>query len=105
MKVSNVKFEYPKLLLDTWLKSCASIGEIKNGKLLKRKTGIMNKKRFHSMPSPNQHIQKWGLQCTVNLEQSALVYFVDFKPTHQYETLLLLRVCAWLSKCGADTAC
>lgn len=41
MKASNVKFEYPKLLLDIQLKFCASTGDIKNGKLLKQKTGIM----------------------------------------------------------------
>lgn len=69
-----------------------------------RRLGSWTKNWFHSVPSPNQCIQKWGLQCTVNLEQSAPVYFVDFKSTHQYETLLLLQVCVWLSKCGADTA-
>lgn len=53
MKASNVKFEYPKLLLDTQLTFCASIGYIKNGKLVKQKAGIMRKKPdFTACPIP-----------------------------------------------------
>lgn len=104
MKASDVKSEYPKLLLDIQLRFCASIGDIKNGKLLKQKTGIMREKWFCSMPSPSLCIQKWGLQCIVNLEQSAPVYLMEFKLLYQYEKLPLLQVRVWLSKCGADAA-
>jgi len=102
-RASNAKFEYPKVLLDIQLKFSASIGEVKNGKLLKQKTGIMREKWFHSMPSPNQCIRKWDLECTVNLEQSAPVCFMEFKPPHEYE-MLLLQMRVWFSKCGADAA-
>lgn len=42
MKASNVNSEYLKLLLRIQLKFCASIGNIKNNKVLKQMFGIMN---------------------------------------------------------------
>lgn len=60
----------------------------------------MRGKWFHSMPSTSQCIQKWGLQCTVNLEQSAPVYVMEFKPPHQYRTLLLLQMPVELTLAG-----
>lgn len=44
------------------------------------------------MPSSNQCIQKWGLQYTVNFEQSTPVYFMEFKNPQQYE-MILLQLC------------
>lgn len=61
----------------------------------------MREKWFHSIPSTSQCIQKWGLQCTINLEQSAMVYFMEFKPPHLYRTSLLLQMPVELTLAGS----
>lgn len=72
-------------------------------KALKTKDWDREWKMISQHAQSNQCIQKWGLKYTVNFEQSTPVYFMEFKHPQQYEMMILLQLCVWLSKSVADT--